>query len=290
MPGALSEITNTIYNVRPSIKNEPMDVVMAMEVQEHDPQEVKEYAQDIHNKMYEEERFYCARPDYMDQQPDLNPKMRAILIDWLVEVHMKYKLQLVTLFLAVNIIDRFLERQQVKRKRLQLVGVTGMMIAAKFEEIYPPEVSEFVYITDKAYTKDEVHQTELQMLTVLEFRVCGPTVAHFFERYQRILNCNETQIYLIRYVLELALLDIKVLRYSPSFLVATACLLSNKLLKISPSWPAAMVYHTKLHEPAMRECITDLATILANSRQSQLQGVNTKFSLTKFHSVAQMTF
>jgi len=263
---------------------------VTMEVVVPDPQEVTEYVQDVYDKLHEDEKYYCAQPDYMDRQADINAKMRAILIDWLVEVHMKYKMRLETLSLAVSITDRFLERQQVKRKKLQLVGVTGMMIAAKFEEIYPPEVSEFVYITDKAYTKDEVHAMEIKMLNVLEFKICGPTVVHFFERYQRLLDCNEPQCHLIQYILELALLDIQMLRYSPSFLAASACLLSNKLLKLKPSWPAIMVKHTKLHESVMRECLMELATLLANGGTNQLQGVYKKFSLTKFHNVAQMAF
>jgi len=288
MPGALSEITNTIYNNRHSKHLDSKPV--SMEVDCPDPQEVTEYVQDVYNRLHEDQKYFCARPDYMDRQTDINAKMRAILIDWLVEVHMKYKMRLETLALAVSISDRFLEREQVKRKKLQLVGVTAMMVAAKFEEIYPPEVSEFVYITDKAYTKDEVHNMELRILNVLEFRINGPTVVHFFERYQRLLNCNEPQYHLIQYVLELALLDIKMLQYAPSLIAASACLLSNKLLKLKPSWPTIMVKHTKLHEPAMRECLTDLATLLANSGTNQLKGVYKKFSLTKFHNVAQMAF
>merc|ERR1719265_600698 len=119
------------------------------------------------------------RPDYMEKQVDINHRMRAILVDWLVEVHLKYKLKQETLFLTVNIMDRFLEKRRIPRKKLQLVGVTGMLIAAKFEEIYPPEVKDFVYITDKAYTKEEILNMEVSMLTVLEFTINCPTVAHF---------------------------------------------------------------------------------------------------------------
>merc|ERR1719379_1427202 len=115
------------------------------------------------------ERSFVPRHDYLEFQPDINAKMRAILIDWLVEVHMKYKLKIETLFLAVNIIDRFLEKKQVTRKKLQLVGVSSMLIASKFEEIYPPEVRDFVYITDNAYLKEEILQMEIQILTALKF-------------------------------------------------------------------------------------------------------------------------
>jgi hypothetical protein len=90
------------------------------------------------------------------KQTDINEKMRAILVDWLIEVHYKFKLMPETLFLTVNLIDRFLEKIDVVRTKLQLVGVTAMLIACKYEEIYAPEVRDFVYITDKAYTREEI--------------------------------------------------------------------------------------------------------------------------------------
>jgi G2/mitotic-specific cyclin-B, other len=93
--------------------------------------------------------------------------MRSILIDWLVEVHLKFKLVPESLYLTVNLIDRYLEREQVHRSKLQLVGVTAMLIACKYEEIYPPIVKDFVYITDNAYTKEEILEQERIMLVCL---------------------------------------------------------------------------------------------------------------------------
>jgi G2/mitotic-specific cyclin-B, other len=97
--------------------------------------------------------------------------MRSILIDWLVEVHLKFKLVPESLYLTVNLIDRYLEREQVHRSRLQLVGVTAMLIACKYEEIYPPIVKDFVYITDNAYTKEEILEQERKMLVALDFDI-----------------------------------------------------------------------------------------------------------------------
>merc|ERR1719238_2337470 len=136
-----------------------------------DPQCVAEYIGDIFRHFRHEESQHLPHPAYMENQADINEKMRGILVDWLVEVHQKYKLKPETLYLAVNLIDRFLEKRQASRKKLQLVGVTGMLIAAKYEEIYPPEIRDFVYITDKAYTKEEILSMVVQMLSVLEFTV-----------------------------------------------------------------------------------------------------------------------
>lgn len=103
-------------------------------------------------------------PGYMERQNDIHEKMRSILIDWLVEVHLKFKLVPESLYLTVNLIDRYLEKEQVSRQKLQLIGVTAMLIACKYEEIYPPIVKDFVYITDNAYSKEEILATERKML------------------------------------------------------------------------------------------------------------------------------
>jgi cyclin B len=89
----------------------------------------------------------------MTNQTEINDKMRAILIDWLIEVHYKFKLQEETLFICITLLDRYLEKINISKSRLQLVGVTALSIACKYEEIYPPELKDFVFITDHAYTK-----------------------------------------------------------------------------------------------------------------------------------------
>ena len=82
-------------------------------------------------------------------QDDISEKMRSILVDWLIDVHVKFKLSDNTLYLAINIMDRFLCKTKLSRKKLQLLGVSAMMIACKLEEIYAPEIKDFVYISDE---------------------------------------------------------------------------------------------------------------------------------------------
>merc|ERR1719498_2333085 len=99
---------------------------------------------------------------------------------------MKYRLRSETLFLTVNPIDRYLSIANVMRKKLQLLGVVAMFIASKFEEINPPELHEFVHITDNAYTKDDVLVMECTMLTALNWKIVVSTAANFFERLQKV--------------------------------------------------------------------------------------------------------
>uniref|UniRef100_A0A7S0WJX0 Cyclin-like domain-containing protein n=1 Tax=Chlamydomonas leiostraca TaxID=1034604 RepID=A0A7S0WJX0_9CHLO len=131
------------------------------------PLAATEYVNDIYSYYRRVEPKFRVQPGYMSSQTDINEKMRAILIDWLVEVHLKFKLMPETLFLTVNLIDRFLEIKPVTRRNLQLVGVTAMLIASKYEEIWAPEVRDFVYISDKAYTREQILAMEKTMLNTL---------------------------------------------------------------------------------------------------------------------------
>lgn len=110
------------------------------------------------------------------------------MVDWLIEVHLKFKMKPSTLFICVNIADRYLSKVFVERNQLQLVGITSLMIAAKYEEIYPPPIGDFVYITDNAYSKKELLSKELEILAVLDFDMTFPISFIFLESFLEKLN------------------------------------------------------------------------------------------------------
>jgi cyclin B len=253
-------------------------------------QNVSEYAAEIYANAFRDEAAYLARSNYMESQADINGKMRAILIDWLVEVHLKYKMRNETLFLTVNLIDRYLSRAQVVRKRLQLVGVVAMFVASKFEEINPPEVKDFVHITDNAYTKDEVLLMECSMLTTLNFRIVAPLATVFFEKLQRANRCDQVHTQLAEYLVELGLLDLRMLSHTPSHIVSAALLLSNELLGKRPLWPATMVQQSRQTEQALHGCVEELRELLEAAPKGNLQAVRKKFAMPQHHGVARMSF
>jgi Cyclin, N-terminal domain len=121
-----------------------------------DPLCATAYVQDMYNHFRTKEEATSVRPLYMENQTHINERMRSILVDWLVEVHLKFKLVPETLYLTINLIDRYLTKKVVTRPKLQLVGVTSLLIASKYEEIYPPELRDLVYICDRAYSRNEV--------------------------------------------------------------------------------------------------------------------------------------
>jgi len=204
---------------------------------------------------------------------------------------MKYKLRLETLHLTVNLIDRHLSHTPVMRKKLQLIGVVAMFIASKFEEINPPELHDWVYITDKAYTKDEVLLMEVNMLTTLSFQIAVPTVAHFFPFLEKANGCNPVHRELAQYIIELGVLDIRMLQYSPSHMVSSALLLSNEILGRCPAWPQLMVHQSHYTEGKLRSCADLMRQLFDADRAGaggQLQAVHKKFSVKERHSVATM--
>lgn len=256
----------------------------------HDVQCCADYAPEIFARMFREEMLYLPLSNYMEQQTDINAKMRAILIDWLIEVAMKYRLRPETLFLTVNIIDRYLSQVKVVRKKLQLLGVVAMFIASKFEEIDPPRVTDFVYITDNTYTKEDIFQWECQVLATLEFRIVVPTPAHFLDELLQANRCEACHAELAKYILELALLDYRLISYTSSHLVAAALLLSNILIARRPVWPATMLQSTRHAEHVLQACVEDMRSNFESAATAQLQAVRKKYSLPQHRRVAQMDF
>uniref|UniRef100_N1R0X7 Cyclin-like domain-containing protein n=1 Tax=Aegilops tauschii TaxID=37682 RepID=N1R0X7_AEGTA len=140
------------------------------------------YASDIYTYLRTMEVEAPRRPaaDYIETvQTDVTANMRAILIDWLVEVAEEYKLVADTLYLTVSYVDRFLSANPLGRNRLQLLGVAAMLIASKYEEISPPHVEDFCYITDNTYTRQELLTMESDILKLLNFEIGSPTIKTF---------------------------------------------------------------------------------------------------------------
>ena len=131
---------------------------------------VTDYASYILGHMLSSQSSMLPSPSYMSQQADLNPRMREILIDWLTEVSHKFRLQEETMLLSVSIVDRFLSVQTVGRRRLQLVGCVGMLLACKYEEMLVPEVDDFVHVSDKAYSREELIECEGTVLNALQLQ------------------------------------------------------------------------------------------------------------------------
>ncbi len=170
-------------------------------------------------------------PDYMTGQTEIDWSMRQTLVDWLLQVHLRYHMLPETLWIAVNIVDRFLTKRVVSLMKLQLVGVTAMFIAAKYEEILAPSVEEFVFMTERGYTKEEILKGERIMLQTLDFKV-----SHYCSPYSWMRKISKADDYdlqtrtLSKFLTEVTLLDYRFLRVKPSLVAAIGMYTARRML------------------------------------------------------------
>ncbi|XP_028408275.1 G2/mitotic-specific cyclin-A-like [Dendronephthya gigantea] len=242
-----------------------------------------EYESEIHEYLRESERRHRPKPNFMSGQPLINKSMRAILVDWLVEVAEEYHLVPETLFLTVNYIDRFLSSNVIiDPSKLQLVGVSCMLIASKLEEIYPPEISEFVFITNSTYTGDEVRQMEHVILKSLVFDLAVPTALSFLERYEKSVmlpqRLSEKLSHLTKYYCEVVLQDAdQQWTYLPSLIAASSVALALSTLDCIPSFPL-LAENSGYRLSDMKQCIEDMHNIITHAEDTSLQAIKDKYS------------
>ncbi|XP_037603789.1 cyclin-A1 isoform X1 [Sebastes umbrosus] len=251
---------------------------------------VSEYAEEIHLHLRDSEMRSRPRPGFLEKHPEITNGMRVILVDWLVEVVEEYKLRSETLHLAVNYLDRFLSGTAfVKRGKLQLVGTAALMIAAKYEEISPPELNEFVYTTDSTYSKKQLVRMEHVFLRVLAFKMAAPTTNQFLRLFMSVHSvCTSTEN-LALYVAELSLLEIDpFLRYTPSIVAAGAYCLAiytvNKSL-----WPDSLHAFTGYATAEIMPCMTDLHKLYISAESRPQQAIREKYKSSKYCRVSLIT-
>ncbi|KAJ0010759.1 hypothetical protein Pint_34109 [Pistacia integerrima] len=251
------------------------------------PLAVAEYVDDICAYYRKSEISSCVSPDYMDNQTDINEKMRAILIDWLIEVHYKFELMDETLFLTINIIDRFLEKQSVVRKKLQLVGITAMLLACKYEEVSVPIVEDFVLISDKAYTRKEVLDMEKLMMNTLQFNMSVPTPYVFMRRFLKAAQSDKKLEILSFFNIELCLVEFEMLKFPPSLLAAAAIYTAQCSLYQFKEWTKTSRWHTNYSEDQLLECSKLMVTLHQKAGKGKLTGVYRKYCTSKFGYAAK---
>lgn len=215
--------------------------------------------------------------------------MRAILISWLVEVHLKYTLLPETLFITVNLVDRYCEARMVPRSQYQLVGVTAMLIACKYEEILVPKIEDFVDITNNTYTKDQILQQEFQILQALEYDLTFPTVNRFLERYHALAELPKEVFILACYLTELCLLEVKMNKWLPSRVACSAQYLACKMLKHPQPWSREMQQVSQLTEKQLRVSAREICVLINLAHEKKVfLPIYKKYSTSKFLRVAQI--
>ena len=156
--------------------------------------------------------------------------MRGITVDWVIEIHNKLALSPQTLFITVNLLDRYLDKVQIDKSKLQLVASSCMLIASKYEDINPPVVNDFVYFCDNSYSREEFLNMEMSILNTLEFAISMASSYRFLERFSQIAGVSQLIWNYARYLIELALLECRMVAYAPDLMAASALHLSMSII------------------------------------------------------------
>ncbi|KAK4412809.1 G2/mitotic-specific cyclin-1 [Sesamum alatum] len=246
---------------------------------------VVEYVDEIY-KFYKSVENEGRVHDYMDSQPEINEKMRAILIDWLIQVHHKFELNPETLYLTINIVDRYLAAKTTSRRELQLVGLGAMLIASKYEEIWAPEVNELVCISDRTYTNQQVLVMEKRILGTLEWYLTVPTPYVFLARFIKASQTDSDVENMVYFLAELGMMNYATLIYCPSMIAASAVYAARCTLNKAPVWNETLKLHTGFSEPQLMDCAKLLVSFHSMAADQKLRGIYRKYSSSERGAVA----
>ncbi|KAK3162228.1 hypothetical protein QOZ80_1BG0087110 [Eleusine coracana subsp. coracana] len=250
---------------------------------------VVDYIEDIY-KFYKIAEHENRPLDYIGAQVEINSKMRAILADWIIEVHHKFELMPETLYLTMYIIDQYLSLQPVLRRELQLVGVSAMLIACKYEEIWAPEVNDFILISDSAYSREQILAMEKGILNRLEWNLTVPTPYVFLVRFLKAASSDikkdKEMENMMFFFAELSLMQYGMVTSLPSMIAASAVYAARLTLKRTPLWTDTLKYHTGFSESQLMENAKMLVSSHLTAPESKLRVVYKKYSSENFGAVA----
>ncbi|KYN15838.1 G2/mitotic-specific cyclin-B3 [Trachymyrmex cornetzi] len=272
-----NEVSATTLLIAIPVRKLPEGVQWDFDVENWlDPYQVSPYAMDIFEYLKEREHLFPIG-DYMDRQVCLSQWMRALLVDWMVEVQESFELNHETLYLAVKLVDLYLTKMTVGKETLQLLGAASLFIASKFDERIPPMVEDFLYICDGAYTQRELIKMEMNVLKVVNFDLGMPLSYRFLRRYARCVKVSMPTLTLARYILEHSLMDYTMIRFSDSKMAAAALLLAL-LMKDLGGWNPTLEYYSGYKLDDIRDICNLLNQSLHRKQKETLKTVRSKYS------------
>jgi G2/mitotic-specific cyclin 3/4 len=219
-------------------------------------------------------------PNYMSIQTELTWDMRGILVDWLVQVHQRFRLLPETLYLTVHLIDRFLSMKGISSSKLQLVGVVSLLIAAKMEEQYAPTIENLAFMTDNTYTKKDIVKAEQRLLVLMDFDIRYAQPMTFL---RRISNADTRIRNLAKYLMEATLMDWKFVGQLPSFLAAASMCVARKVV-MDGEWTTEHVRLSGYQEYDLIDCGRAILKLVSDIESHK--AIYTKYSHERYGMVS----
>ncbi|XP_077257065.1 G2/mitotic-specific cyclin-B isoform X3 [Temnothorax americanus] len=238
------------------------------EQDENNPILVSLYTNDIHDYLRTLEKKFPIKKGFLAGQ-EVTSKMRCVLVDWLVELY-----------------------RSIDRKKLQLVGVTAMFIASKYEEMYSPDISDFVYITDKAYSKADILNMEMLIVKILDYSFGRPLPLHFLRRYSKAGKALPIHHTMAKYFLEQSLVHYEMCHYPPSLIAAAAIYLAFLVIGNDEEdegkviWTDTLTHYSTYSKDDVLPAVQDIAAIIVNAEDSKYQAVRKKYVHVKHMKIS----
>ena len=253
---------------------------------------VGEYLEEIYVNLLLEETQATTKPKfgYMDTQPEINEIMRAILIDWIIDVHLRFNLRQETLFMTIWLIDTYLSFAFVHRDKLQLLGITCLLISCKSHEIYYPQNDKLIEMTDNAYSKEEMLTMENEILKKLNFFIVCPNPIDFYNILSKMFNFEKKQYYLGNYFIESALVNYQILKYSSSVIASSCTYLVMKYYRINGYQKLYnnFIINENNPEDVIKDAAKEIYVLVDNLSKSKFKSLKKKYSLTQFENVSEI--
>ncbi|KAG2323884.1 hypothetical protein Bca4012_038228 [Brassica carinata] len=248
--------------------------------------EVAEYVDDIYQFYWTAEALNPALGYYLSTQTKASPITRGILINWLIEVHSKFDLMHETLYLTMNLLDRYLSKVPVQKNEMQLIGLTALLLASKYEDYWHPRIKDLISISAETYTREQILGMERIMLKQLKFRLNEATPYVFMLRFLKAAQSNKKLQQLSFYLIELCLVEYEALKFKPSLLCASAIYVARCTLHMTPVWTALLNSHTHYNVSQMKDCSDMILRFHKAAKTGKLRVTYDKYMKSERSNVA----
>jgi hypothetical protein len=252
---------------------------------ESDPTAVSEYVCEIFIYYKQRERFFKVS-DYMARHPQFSQSSRLRLVDWMVEVQEIFEMNHETLYLAVKLLDIFLDNtSNIASDSLQTLACASLLLASKFDERSPPLLDDFVQVSDEAFDRDQLIATEQILFRTVHFDLGSPISYRFLRRYSRLCRGDMTTLTLARYILETSLLFLEFCRVSESLIAVASYLLAIRMKRIG-EWNSILEKHSGYKLEQVEPLVKALNHMIICIKDVHLGVIFNKYSHEIFYEVA----
>jgi len=256
---------------------------------------LSEYSNSIFKDLFANESKFTASSNYLLKHTEINEACRLKIIDWIIDVHQYMELVTETLYLTVNLLDRYLSLEVIPATKLQLVGVTALFIASKYEEIYPPEMKDFIFICKGKFSKQDILNCEGLILNKLEFNILTISPLLLFNRLFFISAKSKDNLrsstmnlvyYLGHFLMELSLMEYTMLEFPSSIISSAALFFSRKVIGEKPAWPNKEIdKQVIIDQELIISCAKKMFQLVKKERASNLKTLRQKYSKPCFQDV-----